>query len=497
MLSRLSVLALALGSLPGCRASPASSSRGSSDRSQNADQATNATAFAVTYGYPLIQYASAVQPVLAFTGTNAIHHSRNLATPDDVSLVRPNVDTLYSRVAYDLSHNDLAITIPKIDDNRYYSFAFYDLWSNNFANLGSLTGATPGKYILRMADNEWEMGVGAEDDGSKYVGGIGCATIYGLIVPRILVRGGDNNATDLKAARAIQDQIKVEIVPRPGLRFGPRLTEQLLGEGALEQLSFESPDSLDRGSVRDLLDVVARVESFNRHINPFQAAAASKTLQEAGLSNRQYNPPEGVNHGRVKRIVGAGLAEADKLLQSYGNGWVGLPAKYSGDFGNNYAVRAAVAFRGYGQLVQSEAIYPEWRDAGTRGLSLDGEESYLVTFPSGRPPVRGFWSLTAYDGNSRLIDNPVKRHSLGDRSPITYGDGALVYGGSNRTDAFSILIQPADAAPPANWTSNWLPAPVGGGDFSVNLRLFGPANALQPGGGYVYPVVTKQKAITR
>lgn len=107
-------------------------------------RATNATAFAITvcplgppsgtrltpalqYGYPLIQYASTVHSVLALTGSNAIRHNRDLATAEDVSLVRPNVDTLYSRVVVDLSHNDVYITIPKVDGDRYYAVAFYDL----------------------------------------------------------------------------------------------------------------------------------------------------------------------------------------------------------------------------------------------------------------------------------------------------------------------------------------------------------------------------------
>lgn len=112
-------------------------------------RATNATAFAVTvsplippsqgepcrsqtwllqYGYPLVQYAATVSPVLAFTGSNAVRHGRDLAAPDDVSLVRPDVDTLCSSVVVDLSHNDVSLTIPKLDDGgRYFVVAFHDV----------------------------------------------------------------------------------------------------------------------------------------------------------------------------------------------------------------------------------------------------------------------------------------------------------------------------------------------------------------------------------
>lgn len=383
--------------------------------------------------------------------------------------------------------------------------------------MGSITNAAPGKYLLRIADQPWEIGFQPVDEEkpSNYIGYIGFPTIYGLVVPRILVR---DNTADLATARKLQDQIRVQIVPRAGLRLGPRLTTELLGDGALEPLSRKGPGSLGREAVEDLLEVVARVDPFNRPADPVDGSAVTKILGEAGLANGEYDPPRGVDFARANRLVNKALLETEKLLQPYGSGWFDFPAKYSGDFGNFYAVRSRVAFHGYGQLVQSEAIYPEWKDGTLQGLYLEEDESYLVTFTSGKPPVKGFWSLTAYDESSRLIANPQKRYALGDRSPLTYSNGDLVYGKTNRTDAFSILVQPGDVAPPANWTSNWLPAPSGGSFFSLSckfrgsparalaprvlihpfnpaVRLFGPTKAVAHGGEYIYPVVTRQKAV--
>jgi hypothetical protein len=53
---------------------------------------------------------------------------------------------------------------------------------------------------------------------------------------------------------------------------------------------------------------------------------------------------------------------------------------------------------------------------------------------------------------------------------LTYADGTAVYADESSGDAFSVLIQPADRAPSANWTDNWLPAPAGGGEFTVNFK---------------------------
>lgn len=58
--------------------------------------------------------------------TNSLVHQRNLATPDDTWVVRPNIDTLYSRAFLDVSSSDLRIDIPDFG-GRYWIWPFYDL----------------------------------------------------------------------------------------------------------------------------------------------------------------------------------------------------------------------------------------------------------------------------------------------------------------------------------------------------------------------------------
>ena len=61
-------------------------------------------------------------------GTNAIYNEPGLANLQEAAVVRPNVDTIYSRVAVDLSHTDLELTVPPVEDGRFYIFPFYDLY---------------------------------------------------------------------------------------------------------------------------------------------------------------------------------------------------------------------------------------------------------------------------------------------------------------------------------------------------------------------------------
>ncbi|KAL4733215.1 hypothetical protein BDV11DRAFT_175897 [Aspergillus similis] len=94
----------------------------------------DALAFAYLYGYPLYAYACYVG---AFSNpkVNTPYPFRNLATPEDRAVVRPNVDTLYTPLFFDVSQTDLEFVIPEFD-NRYWLWPWYDLYGNNFANIG-------------------------------------------------------------------------------------------------------------------------------------------------------------------------------------------------------------------------------------------------------------------------------------------------------------------------------------------------------------------------
>jgi hypothetical protein len=58
---------------------------------------------------------------------NTVFPVSSTATPQETMVVRPNTDTLYSQVFYDVSNSDLEITVPAVNPTRYFSVAFYDL----------------------------------------------------------------------------------------------------------------------------------------------------------------------------------------------------------------------------------------------------------------------------------------------------------------------------------------------------------------------------------
>ncbi|KAB8263707.1 hypothetical protein BDV32DRAFT_119032 [Aspergillus pseudonomiae] len=447
-----------------------------------------ATEFSLIYGYPLIAYSQLALPIVSEHGTNSLQHQRQLANPERKSVVRPNVDTLYSHSILDISHEDLVFEIPNITD-RYWVCPFYDVYGNNYANLGSITKSPPGKYRVRYA-----FGVG-EEPGITYCGGkserpecdgyqglINAPTPYGAVDARILVR-----QNDLEMVHTFQNHTLLYTVPRVGQAkpYAPKLTTTMLNA------------SLARDLPMRIMQMTARFTPHNPPRNISDVSRVDTMLLKAGIHDG-YSKPVGANLTHMAQMAEAAVsahAYLPKNIRDLKKGWLGLAPSAQGDYNLDYKMRSFLARYGYLALDATEALYPTYHDPKKENfaLTLEPKEAYMITFV-GKPPLtkQGFWSITVYK-EQYLVANPLKRYALGDRSNLTYADGAPVYGTDSKNASFQILLQPADIEPPKNWTSNWLPAPPGGGEISISLRFYGPAQALI-GGEWAFPEVKKHAA---
>ena len=82
-------------------------------------------------------------------GWNEIHNTARVYTPEDKAIQTPNSDTPYSAVGADLRAEPLVLTVPPIEQDRYYSLQFVDGYTYNFDYVGSrTTGNGGGKYLL-------------------------------------------------------------------------------------------------------------------------------------------------------------------------------------------------------------------------------------------------------------------------------------------------------------------------------------------------------------
>ncbi|OQU93874.1 hypothetical protein CLAIMM_00329 [Cladophialophora immunda] len=417
-----------------------------------------ATEWSLEYGIPLLAYEKGFGGLLkAGLGANQLAPSSTLATPQSTAVVKPNRDTLYASVFYDLSRQDLVVDVPEVE-GRYYAVSFYTPYGDNYVNLGPVGGNPAGKYLLTLAPSSGAMGTFSTSSSSGgYMGTVYSPTTFGIVLYRIVVRDA---ASDLSVASGILEGYSITAVSRNGSVVGP----------ALDSAMFAN---LPNSTAQSVMELDARFEP----VSPFNATGGespvtTSNFTQAGISGGTYTTPTCVN------MTSAWLA-AQSAVQTFplvngsvlnmGNGWTINNPQVSGVYGTNVVARAYIAQFGYLMLQPSQAIYPTF--AGN--LSLMANESYILRF-SGKPPLTklGFWSATMYDVDGYLVDNPINRYSLGDRDNLTYADGTPVYGAGSDGAAvdkpFDILVQAE--RPPSNWTSNWLPSPAEPGPFVLLLR---------------------------
>lgn len=120
--------------------------------------------------------------------------------------------------------------------------------------------------------------------------------------------------------------------------------------------------------------------------------------------------------------------------------------------------RALVARAGLLALPSSETLY--WSaTSDASGAALDGDCRYSLV---GKPLDTRWWSVTLYDVDGYLVDNPHKLWSV---------NGADI--GRGADGMWRVRISPDKPQDGA-----WLPAPEGQ-DFHLTLRLYNPGATLR------------------
>jgi hypothetical protein len=453
-----------------------------------------ATELALTYAYPLLAFKKAYLSLAPLIGVNHFGHARrlsSLSTPTtSASVVKPNVDTLYSTAIYDLSHADLILDVPAIPATQYALISFHDLYGDNYAILGEANITQAGTFCLEHRQNI-STTTGADQDGGSetaYNAHIRSPTTFGLILIRWLVE--DNNTDTI---HALQNSTTV----KPTQRSLAADAHSSTANPEIDSIRWNATGSPPAANALRLLCQLGTANTPGRIAGNF---TVDEILSRSGVCASSLNSTTLDFSAADSSAMAAANKAGYEATMNINNGWSVVRSDLAGNLGTDYGLRMEIAETGYLMLTAPEAVYPSWSN-GTATRPLEGEllqlganESYLYTF-SDKPPLQslGFWSLTVYDSDGFLIPNPRHVSSLGDRSNITYSSGEAIYGPGSDVEQdgeFQLLIQPADVSPPANWTGNWLPGPSGGGNMTSLLRFFDAADNLL-NGTYSYPVVTK------
>ncbi len=380
---------------------------------------------------------------------NVLHNTTRVYTPDDKAIQTPNSDTPYSQLGVDLRAEPLVITVPAVPDGRYYSLQFIDLYTFNFAYVGSrATGNGAGRYML--AGPGW---VGEVPDGIDGV--IRSESNLAFVLYRTQLLGPG----DMENVEAIQAGYKVE-----------PLSAFLGTEPPQAPPPIDFPAPLDSEAERTSIAFFDELNFLLQFapVHPSEIALRER-FATIGITPGETFDTDALTP-EMREALAAGMADAYADLAEYKTTEIDTGQASSADgFGtrefldNDYMRRmAAAAFGIYGNS-KEEAIYPAYF-VDAEGQALDGTRRYTLHFDKDAlPPVNAFWSLTMYAlPQSLLVANPIDRYLI--NTPMLPDLKRDADGG--------ITLYLQHESPGAERESNWLPAPAG--PFWTAMRLYWP-----------------------
>ncbi|MEV0119279.1 DUF1254 domain-containing protein [Streptomyces sp. NPDC050844] len=405
---------------------------------------------------------------------NEFSHAGALAGPRD-SFVSVNNDTLYSVAQIDLSGGPLLLTVPDTG-GRYYVLQFVDAWTNNFAYVGRrATGTGAASFLLTPPGWEELVPAGATR--------ISVPTMVATIVGRWACSGPD----DVAAVRELQAETLLEPywtasgepVGLPTHAYTPDGEPELLFFEKLRARMAAFPPAAPEVAYQQRFAPLGLLDPQS----PYgQAAPELAEALRAGFAAGKEQVEHATTQGESPEQNGWKLAyhAFDYNADHFEVGTLKDPQWVCRDRELGRVMRAAAARAGLWGNHGYEAAYAmTWNDED--GEPLDGSRSYTLRFEK-PPPVDAFWSVTMYGlPDYYLVDNPVDRYSIGDRTPgLAYGDDG----------SLTLRLQagrPADDKTAANW----LPTPEG--RFRPVVRMYTPRAAVFDGTYQLPPVRRDQE----
>lgn len=416
---------------------------------------------AYLFGFPLV-LMEATRRIISnvpagqkpgFGPMNWFTHMRAFPPGDFKEVVRPNFDTLYSTLLFDLRDEPIVVSVPDTA-GRYYMLPFLDMWTDVFAVIGRrTTGTGAGHYAI--------VGPGWSGDLPDGVERVEAPTPMGWVIGRTQTNG----PADYPAVHAVQDgfvatplSVWPDAPTAPDMHVDPTVdmttatVDQVLALSGTELLRQTAELMLAHPAHHIDQPVLARMRRIGLVAGePFDVDGLSDDLRaaiEAGASSAQ----ERMN--QMSRLF--------PVVDGWGQATFGM-----GVYGTDYWRRAVIAKIGLGANLVEDAVYPVlFHDAD--GMPPTGEHDYVLHFDADElPPCDAFWSVTMYDGDGFTVPNDLDRYALGDRDQLVYGaDGSL--------DLYIQRDDPGDGRRP-----NWLPSPAG--PLGVTMRLYDPRRAVLDG----------------
>lgn len=411
---------------------------------------------AYIFGYPLIiMDVTRANATLTLGPENQLRRVRQFPDASFREVVRPNADTLYTTSFIDMAKGPWVFEMPA-NSQRYEVMSFMDAWTNVFAAPGTRTlGVGGGRFLL--AGPGWQG-----------------QTPAGLTLVRsptqivwLIGRTQTNGVADYALVHRLQDAIRLRTLAQ--WQADPTADDK--AQPVWQPATTKPMPPIEQMQAMSTETFFTRLSLLLVN-NPPTAADGPMLVKLSRIGMAPGQPPNwdlldrwSVSLGRW--IADFTVAKELKKPRDLVRGWQTPPAML-GNYGTFYNTRAVVAMIGLGANLPADATYPNTR-VDSKGQALDGGHRYRLHFKAGElPPVNAFWSVSAYNAQDFLIDNPIHRHALGDRDPLVFNaDGSL-----------DLYVQ---ATPPTGEQQrNWLPVRQGE-PFLLNARLYWPKTAALSG----------------
>ena len=424
---------------------------------------------AYLYGYPLVMMETTrIQSAKYIGPENQLRMVRQFPNAQFKEVVRPNVDTLYTTAFISMKEGPWAIEMPA-NNKRYELMPFMDAWTNVFASPGTRTSGNQGGTYL-LAGPEWN---GQVPKGMTL-----------LKSPTDMVwligRTQTNGTADFATVHELQNRLRLSKWPQPPDSLSASTDSK---RDAQPSWQVSTEPSLTPVAQMKALNTT---EFFNRLMKLMVSNPPSPEDAPllARLAQLEIKPGQAVHLSGSNALsfsLGRWIANQRVMkalnTKAQDGSW-SYPPLNLGRYGTDYNTRAAVAMVGLGANLPEDAMYPN-TVLDHQGQALNGKHRYRLHFAANAlPPVKAFWSITAYGADEFLIDNPLQRFAIGDRDPLVFNaDGSL-----------DLWVQ---ATPPSQKeaAANWLPVQMGA-PFLLNARLYWPEDkALN--GQWKMPVVER------
>ncbi|MFM0035288.1 DUF1254 domain-containing protein [Paraburkholderia strydomiana] len=451
-----------LAFLAGCASTPSATPK-------TAGWIKDEVADSYVFGYPLVLMGVARD---AAVGTdpgqaplNTLRHAQALPPIGAANPPQPGVDTLDSTGWLDVGSEPVLMSLPD-SHGRYVDARVLDMWTNVVWSTGPQF-ATTAKGI--KAQTIAFVGPGWQGELPNGVKRVDVPTANAWVSVRIQSSG----ARDLAAVRKLQRAIRV--APLSAYAADSRSAPVAPPRGNADSAPAAAGTPAAQVAALDANGFFSRLADALPDNPPTPADPhALKILADLGVT-----PGNPVKLPRARDAVEAGLADGHERVGTppsnvlTGNGWSWF-GDGVGNYGPDYALRAYAARAQPGIGTRDDevrAVVTQDSD----GHPLNGANRYVIHFaPNQLPPVRGFWSITAYTRDGALGESAPARLAVGDRN------GAR----RNRDGSLDVTVSSTRAR-----NGNWLPAPRT--DMQLVLRLYAPKPQATDG-SWQPPAVVRQ-----